>query len=64
MTNEKEMAERAKLIRRMAEIMATPAYTEGLLLAAQDRFMKYQTYMKAGFSSEQALQLLIADNIG
>lgn len=49
----------AQEIKRMVDTMNRPAYSELMAISAKDAFMKYQSFMRAGFDAKQALELVI-----
>lgn len=50
----------AQTIRKIAEDMQTPAYSERLRILAEDAFAWHQSFLAAGFNEQQALALTIA----
>lgn len=55
---EEQAAQMAVLIKRMAEEMLTAAYRERNAVMALDRFNRYQAHVRAGFTEQQAIELV------
>ena len=56
---EQNAAKLAQAIRAGMEEMQTPSYRERLRLIAADTFLRYQSFIVAGFTDAQALALVI-----
>lgn len=57
MTDDKIRARRAMLVRQIVENFDPIAITQLWSVMAQEHRIKYQAYLKAGFTEEQALIL-------
>ena len=51
------LADMAKMIKSLQDVMKNPAYTEYIKVSARARREKYKAYLDAGFSEQQALEL-------
>lgn len=56
---ESKQVELAKSIKDLGEMLKNPAYVELINASAKEAYFKYTAYIKAGFSAQQALQLVI-----
>lgn len=51
----------AQAIKAISDNLKKPAFIELINLAAQEKFAKYQAFMRAGFGAKQALELVIRE---
>lgn len=58
LTPEQEAAQVAQAIKRMQDEMRSAAYMERNILLAQDRWFRYLAHKEAGFTEQQALELV------
>jgi len=57
--DESKQVEVAQAIKNAGEMMKNQAYIELIHASARESFFKYTAYVKAGFTADQALQLVI-----
>ena len=53
----------AQMLKMLADAMAQPTYRERLILLAKDAWSRYQACIAAGFSPDQALEIVIRKGI-
>lgn len=53
----------AQMLKMLADAMAQPTYRERLILLAKDAWNRYQACIAAGFSPDQALEIVIRKGI-
>ena len=61
--NEEQQAAYAKALATVLADLRTPAYADKIKFLAQDAFARHTAYVKAGFTSEQALHLIMYGRI-
>jgi hypothetical protein len=60
---EPDSVKAAQLLKMLADAMAQPTYRERLILLAKDAWSRYQACIAAGFSPDQALEIVIRKGI-
>jgi len=54
---EREAAKQAQLLRAAQESIGTPAHAEALEFIAQMAMLRYRSFVRAGFTEAQAIEL-------
>ncbi len=60
---EENAVKAAQVLKMLSDAMAQPSYRDRLILLAKDAWSRYQACIAAGFSPDQALEIVIRKGI-